>query len=67
MARTWLQIQANLQLSPKTIDAYGRGLNDYLNFCAGHQAIPATISREQCAFYVSTEKARPQQCLMFVE
>jgi len=59
MARAWLQIQANLQLSPKTIDAYGRGLNDYLGFCAGHQAIPATIRREQFALYVQDLATRP--------
>src|SRR5258708_26173363 len=45
-AHTWLQIQANLQLRPNTIDAYGRGLNDYLSFCARHQVKPETINRE---------------------
>ena len=33
IARTWLQMQADLQLAPKTIDAYGRALDDYLSFC----------------------------------
>ena len=32
-AREWLQLQANRQLSPRTIEAYGRGLEDLLRFC----------------------------------
>jgi hypothetical protein len=33
-ARTWLEIQVNLQLRPNTIKAYGLGLEGYLSFCA---------------------------------
>lgn len=33
-ARSWLTIQADLQLAPNTIVAYGRALEDYLAFCA---------------------------------
>lgn len=51
-AHTWLQIQANLQLQPNTVDAYGRGLNDYLSFCAQHLVRPETISREHFSLYV---------------
>ena len=47
LGRTWLQLQANLQLAPKTIEAYGRGLNDYLAFCERQAVIPEAITREQ--------------------
>jgi integrase/recombinase XerD len=59
MARAWLQIQANLQLRPNTIDAYGRGLNDYLDFCARHQVRPETITREHFSLYVQDLATRP--------
>jgi integrase/recombinase XerD len=58
-ARTWLQIQANLQLRPHTIDAYGRSLNDYLDFCVRHQVKPETITREHFSLYVQDLSSRP--------
>ncbi len=58
-ARAWLQIQANLQLRPNTIDAYGRGLNDYLDFCARNQVRPETITREHFSLYVQDLATRP--------
>ena len=58
-ARTWLRIQANLQRSPKTIDAYGRCLNDYLSFCRQHQMHPETITREQFTLYIQYLATRP--------
>src|SRR5258708_29261629 len=32
-ARNWLEIQAMLGLAKNTLQAYGRGANDYLAFC----------------------------------
>lgn len=32
-ARNWLEIQTMLGLAPNTIQVYGRGANDYLDFC----------------------------------
>ncbi len=32
-ALTWLEIQANLGLAPRTIEAYARGLADYFAVC----------------------------------
>ncbi len=58
-AHVWLQIQANLQLRPNTIDAYGRGLNDYLDFCARHQVRPETITHEHFSLYVQDLVTRP--------
>ena len=58
-ARAWLQLQANLQLRPKTIDAYGRGLNDYLAFCARRDIIPEMTTREGVGLYVQDLATRP--------
>jgi integrase/recombinase XerD len=59
IARSWLQIQGNLQLRPKTIDAYGRSLNDFLAFCARMNVIPEKVSREYIALYVQDLATRP--------
>ena len=59
LARTWLEIQDQLQLAPKTIDAYWRGLNDFLGFCTRHAIQPETITREQVALYVQDLAMRP--------
>lgn len=59
LARAWLQMQAHLQLAPKTIDAYGRCLNDYLAFCARADVIPEAATREQVALYVHDLATRP--------
>ena len=50
--RRWLQMQSNLQLAAATIDAYGRGLNDYLTFCSTHAFLPETITRESLTRYI---------------
>ena len=47
LARNWLQRQAHLQLAPNTIDAYGRSLNDYLNFCARLDTQPEAVTRDE--------------------
>ncbi len=57
--RNWLQIQGNLQLRPKTIDAYGRSLNDFLAFCEKARVVPETITRDQVALYVHDLAMRP--------
>ncbi len=59
LARNWLQRQAHLQLAPKTVDAYGRCLNDYLSFCARHSVQPEAVTREQVALYVQDLAHRP--------
>ena len=59
LARNWLQRQAHLQLAPKTVDAYGRCLNDYLGFCAGHNIVPEAVTRDQVALYVQDLAHRP--------
>jgi site-specific recombinase XerD len=59
LARTWLQLQANLQLAPKTVEAYGRCLNDYLAFCERQAVVPEAITREQVGRYVHELATRP--------
>jgi len=46
-ARTWLTIQANLELAPNTIEAYGGALEDYLTLSQRVAVVPETASREQ--------------------
>ena len=43
--RSWLTLLGNLGRSPATVDAYGRGLNQYLRFCTedGIDAVGATL------------------------
>jgi len=59
LARNWLQRQAHLQLAPKTVDAYGRCLNDYLGFCARHKVQPEAATRDVVALYVQDLAHRP--------
>lgn len=58
-SRAWLQLQNHLQLAPKTIDAYGRSLNDFLAFCQRCGIVPETITREQVGLYVHDLAHRP--------
>src|SRR6266852_6901469 len=58
-SRAWLQLQNHLQLAPKTIDAYGRSLNDFLTFCQCSGIVPETITREQVGLYVHDLASRP--------
>src|SRR5262249_59674348 len=51
-ARTWLTIQANLELAGNTIEAYGRALEDYLTFSQRVAVVPDTASREHIVAYV---------------
>lgn len=58
--RTWLPIQHNLGLAPNTVEAYGRGLEDYLSFSQrrGFPPSPAA-TREHIAAYVHNLSTRP--------
>jgi site-specific recombinase XerD len=58
-ARQWLQVWRQLQRAPNTIDAYGRGLNDYLAFLkrAGHDPLQATL--EHVSLWINDMEHRP--------
>jgi site-specific recombinase XerD len=58
-ARSWLVMQVKLRLASNTIDAYGRGLEDYLFFCLQHHIEPLQAGREQIAAYVYDLTSRP--------
>jgi integrase/recombinase XerD len=57
----WLRIQADLGMSPRTIDAYGRGLADYLALCAREGIEPLTANRAAVARYVRDLLTRPNR------
>lgn len=58
-ARSWLQIQANLGLAPSTVDAYGRALEEYLDFCSQREITAEAATREHVSWYVHDLTARP--------
>lgn len=51
-AMAWLSIRADLGLAARTIDAYARGLSDYLRFCAQSAIDPVTAGRDHIARFV---------------
>ncbi|MDP9371255.1 MAG: tyrosine-type recombinase/integrase [Chloroflexota bacterium] len=58
-ARAWLTIQANLQLTPNTVAAYGRALEEYLAFCAGRPGDADGADRAHVSTYVRHLAERP--------
>ena len=58
-AVAWLQVQADLGMSPRTIDAYGRGLAEYLSVCEREGIEPLTAGRSAVARYVRELLSRP--------
>lgn len=58
-ARNWLQIQADLGMARNTVEAYGRGLQDYLTFGTKAAVAPETAKRAHVAAYVRDLTARP--------
>jgi len=51
-ARQWLEIQRMLGLASNTIEAYGRGLEDFLRWCRTSEVEPTSSGREDVAHYV---------------
>jgi len=60
-AQEWLQLQANRQLSPHTVEAYGRGLEDLLHFCEQQEPplMIETATKADLAAYVQNLVTRP--------
>ena len=48
-ASAWLQIQTDLGLAPRTLDAYARGLEDYLVMCRDEPIDPIAAGRADIA------------------
>jgi integrase/recombinase XerD len=61
LARQWLEIQRKLLCAPKTIDAYARGLDDYLAVCERLGVPFVSATRGDVASYVEDMRARTVQ------
>jgi site-specific recombinase XerD len=59
IAAAWLKLQVQLGLAPRTIDAYGRALADYLTVCERDGIDPLTADRAEIAHYVHDLAHRP--------
>lgn len=51
-ARAWVELQQKLLRAPKTVDAYARGVDDYLRVCARLGIDVAGATRHDVAAYV---------------
>jgi integrase/recombinase XerD len=51
-AAEWLRIWTDLGRAPRTIDAYARGLAEYLQVCERDGVDPLTANRSQVAAFV---------------
>jgi integrase/recombinase XerD len=60
-ATTWLRIWTDLGRAPRTIDAYARGLAEYLEMCDREGVDPATANRAHVAVYVRELTERPSR------
>ena len=58
-ASRWLRMWADLGRAPRTIDAYGVGLAEYLEVCEREGVDPVEANREHVARYVRELSTRP--------
>lgn len=58
-AKTWLEMEELLRRAPKTVEAYGRSLDDYLLFCGREGIDPEDAGRGEVALYVGDLASRP--------
>lgn len=57
----WLRVWVDLGRAPRTIDAYARGLAEYLVMCEREGVDPVTASRAHVAVYVRELTERPSR------
>jgi integrase/recombinase XerD len=57
----WLSIWADLGRAPRTIDAYARGLAEYLEGCERNGVDPVAATRAQVAAFVRELRTRPSR------
>ena len=60
-AAEWLGIWADLGRAPRTIDAYARGLAEYLEACERDGFDPLAATRAQVAAFVRELRTRPSR------
>ena len=61
LAAGWLQVWADLGRAPRTIDAYARGLAEYLLVCERGDVDPLSANRADVAAFVRELTGRPHQ------
>ena len=57
--KQWIKSEALLGLAPNTIDAYARGVDDFLAFCQRAEVNLLTASKGDLARYVGDLRQRP--------
>lgn len=57
--KQWHEMEELLRRAPKTVEAYGRSLNDYLRFCGRKEIDPEGAGRGEVALYVGDLASRP--------
>lgn len=50
--KEWIELQSNMQLAPNTLEAYARGLEDFLSFCSRNHFDVLTVTREHVSLWV---------------
>ncbi|WP_216825551.1 site-specific integrase [Kiloniella sp. EL199] len=55
-AQTWLGLLANLGRAERTIDAYGRGLNEFLGFCCSRDIIAEDANLDDISLFVRFQR-----------
>ncbi|HEX9176553.1 MAG TPA: tyrosine-type recombinase/integrase [Mycobacterium sp.] len=60
-ALEWLEIWIDLGRAPRTIDAYGRGLAEFLQVCEREGIDPLSATRAQVAVFVRELTSRPSR------
>ncbi len=60
-AATWLKIWIDLGRAPRTIEAYARGLAEYLVMCKREDVYPVTANRAHVALFVRECTSRPHR------
>src|SRR6266536_2367910 len=60
-AAEWLRIWTDLGRAPRTIDAYARGLAEYLQACERDDVDPLTANRAQVGAFVRELTTRPSR------
>ncbi|MCX4637990.1 tyrosine-type recombinase/integrase [Streptomyces platensis] len=60
-AAAWLQVWQDLGRAPRTIDAYARGLAEYLELCERESVEPVRATRAHVALYVRELGSRPSR------
>jgi hypothetical protein len=61
LALAWLRLLDDLGRAPRTLDAYTRGLAEFLTACDGDGADPLTATRADIAGYVRELRERPSR------